>query len=853
MQSPRFRWWWPGGWIEPHEVQSEIVAMIDAGFGGAEIGDVEDSIKVQMDPQVSKVMVGHRADGTRVWLLHVNRLTDSPESMKELVHGQIFVQSGQTYTGALPIPVAAPSGNETGNPNVVATPKLAAVLSARANSTNETTSVVTFDPSTVQVITSSVTNNTISWTLLRKIQYRNNGSIFEDSLELKTKQYWTLNFLDEFETRRGYDLSPFLLYVIKDTSSFSGDTEISDKVTNDFYQTVSDLYTEYRLGGLKAWANSIGMRLRVQPYTASFDSTYAASLVDIPEGESLGFEGNIDAFCVLATGRDIGGSTTILSDELGAYMGKAYGVTWKFLLSTANLDMSTGVSQVVIHGFPYSSSPDSRWPGFAAFTPLGTNSNGFADAWGPLDVRHQCQPLPSQRAESTPRRCPSIDVAILNDAWGIDGEWPDDSLNAAGFSYQFPTPELLIRHSITVDDARLAPLGPNYKAMVVNNPAMDASVAELLLDYAQDGLPLVLVEPLPNATFSYSNDTAAQLKRLNELLSEISKLSTTTLVSDKTAVPSALSSLGVRPSVRYSTRENASLITYRRTMGSGFLYWVYNNGDDVFDGNFELEGQGYPLSINLWSGSVNPLAAFASSEGYVSVNSTIQPTFVAVFYLGPDNDFGASLPINPLVATNCDNYVRDGTVYISSRSKCSASTSNGTHITLSPSSLPSSISPSNWTLSVQDWRPAQVNETGLDSPDTVKENLDPITLTELFAWPNITGLTNASGIGKYATTISLTKGNSPATRVLLEVGQVEGTWGVRLNGQVLTAVDWFGNKPIDVTDLVLDGANYLEIIVATTLWNKLRAVWPELYGSLEAQLIGLIGPVNFSYSLEEAL
>lgn len=51
-QSPRFRWWWPGGWIEPDEVRSEITAMIDAGFGGAEIGDVEDSIKVEMDPQV---------------------------------------------------------------------------------------------------------------------------------------------------------------------------------------------------------------------------------------------------------------------------------------------------------------------------------------------------------------------------------------------------------------------------------------------------------------------------------------------------------------------------------------------------------------------------------------------------------------------------------------------------------------------------------------------------------------------------------------------------------------------------------------------------------------------------------
>lgn len=406
-------------------------------------------------------------------------------------------------------------------------------------------------------------------------------------------------------------------------------------MTNDFYQTVSDLYTEYRLGGLKTWANSIGMKLRIQPYTASFDSTYAASLVDIPEGESLGFEGDLDAFRVLATGRDIGGSTTILSDELGAYMGKAYGVTWKFLLSTANLDMSAGVSQVIIHGFPYSSSPDSRWPGFAAFTPLGTSSNGFADAWGPRQPQWMFAANASLYLAHAQKLLqdggPSIDVAILNDAWGVTGGWSDDSLNAAGFSYQFPTPELLIKHNVTVEDARLAPLGPNYKAMVINSSAMDASTAELLLGYAQSGLPVVLVEPLPNVTLSYSNDTTSELNRLSELLSEILSLSTTTSVSDAAAVPNALRAQGVQPSVRYSTGTSASLITYRRTMSSGYLYWVYNNGDDVFDGSFELEGQGYPLLVNLWDGSVSPLAAFASSDGYISVNSTLQPTSAAVF------------------------------------------------------------------------------------------------------------------------------------------------------------------------------------------------------------------------------
>ena len=89
---------------------------------------------------------------------------DSPQTMKELVHGQVFVKSGEAYTGPLPLPVASPSGNETGNPNVVATPRLAAVLAARTNTTDESASAIDFDPATVQAITSTMTNNTISWT-----------------------------------------------------------------------------------------------------------------------------------------------------------------------------------------------------------------------------------------------------------------------------------------------------------------------------------------------------------------------------------------------------------------------------------------------------------------------------------------------------------------------------------------------------------------------------------------------------------------------------------------------------------------------------------------------------------------
>ena len=429
---------------------------------------------------------------------------DSPETAKELVHGQAFVQPGAKYIGPLPFPVADPSGQTVGNPNVTATPELVAVLAAKTSTIAANASVIALDYSTIRDITKEYNNGTLIWTApldgryivvavygrgigqiqnmydmnsdgpvltdpspayivdhlsvagaeatvkywnehilteeLCALMKTSEGSLFEDSLELKLTQYWAPNFMREFSTRRGYDLTPYLVYVLKDTNTFTGDTEVSRMVEYDFYSTVTDLYIEYRLSRLKKFAHSLGLKLRVQPYTATFDSSRAAAVVDIPEGESLGFESTPDSFRVLATGRDIAGKTTILSNEIGAYMGKAYGVTWSFLLGTANYDATLGASQSVIHGFPYQDSPTSLWPGFAPFTPLGSSSNGFADAWGPRQPQWLFAPNASRYMAHSQallqRGSPSVDVAILNLDWGVTASWDDNGLNDAGYSYQ---------------------------------------------------------------------------------------------------------------------------------------------------------------------------------------------------------------------------------------------------------------------------------------------------------------------------------------------------------------------------------------------------------------------------------
>ncbi|KAI8308530.1 hypothetical protein K4K59_010053 [Colletotrichum sp. SAR11_240] len=849
-QRARFRWWWPGGWIEPDQVSAEITSIADAGFGGGEIGDVRDSVKGAMDPAVygwgeerwddgvltayeQAAKLGVHVDMTLGphWPTGFPGYTpDSPETMKELVHGQVFVQAGETFSGGLPLPVAAPSGNQTGN-LVTATPKLVAMLAAKTTTTNESAAVVEFDPETVTVITDSVDNGTLTWTApsdgvyvvvaayargtgqiqnmydgqpdgpkvystpgyivdhfsdagvqagvkyweehiltpeLTALLRQCNGSIFEDSLELKYKQLWTLNFTQEFQARRGYDISPFLLYLLKDTNTFTGDSPAATKITNDFYKTITDLYVDYRLKGVTAWANTLGLKFRVQPYTLNFDSAYIASLLDIPEGESLGFDGAPDSFRVLATGRDIGGRTTILSNEIGAYFGKAYGVTWKFLLGTANLDSALGVSQNVIHGFPYEDSPSSLWPGFAPFTPLGASSNGFADAWGPRQPQWMFAKAASRYLAFSQKLLQesgaSIDVAILNQDWGVTAAWDDSGLNDAGYSYQFPTPYLLEQHGVAVRDGVLAADGPGYRALIINNQTtMDISTAELVLSY----------------------------------------------------------------------------------VGNGYLYWVYNNGDEHLQLPVGLAGAGAPYDINLWTGDVKPFAAFNAENGYIFLNVTLAPEAVATIFVGLSNPFSVQTLPAHITSTDCRAVANNGTVQISSNTTCSATTSTNQTVTLDATDIPESITPSTWTLQVQDWSPQYPNATGNASVATSKTWLAPIQLTSpLVPWTNITGLEYASGVGVYNTTVNLSPGSGADLRMLLHMPVVEGSWGLAINGREVEGVDWFASEPIDVTDYVTFGAaNAIEITVATSLWNKLISVWPAVYGSEEPVANGLAGSV----------
>ncbi|CAI6090681.1 unnamed protein product [Clonostachys chloroleuca] len=495
---------------------------------------------------------------------------------------------------------------------------------------------------------------------------------------------------------------------------------------------------------------------------------------------------------------------------MGAYFGKAYGVTWKFLLSTANNDMSLGVNRVVIHGYPYQTSQTSLWPGYAPFTPFGTVSNGFAGAWGPRQPQWKYATKASGYLANAQKLLqesgPSVDIAILNEDWGVTAAWDDTSLNAAGYSYQFPTPELLVRND-EVRGGRLAPNGPSYKALIVNSTAMNLETAKMILSYDQKALPIVLVGDLPTTTLSYFSDEEKQTRNMQRVLSNVQNLKTTTTARTSSDVPAALKKLGVTPLAQYSSGSNNALTTLRRIKVSGYIYWIYNGREIKSSGSIKLEGESQPFRIDLLSGLVSGMPVFSMTNGYTSVDINIASGASIAIYLGENNPFGASSLDTYLVSTTCRSHVRDGSVYVASNVSCNAKTNTGKSISLSPEdSLPSSISSFAWTLSVEDWALTVANETGADSYKTMKTNLSSIALNELRPWNEIDGLETASDIGTYRNAFDIKK-NIAETRILLDVGNVEGSWGLEINGKTVTEVDWFGTEPLDVTDYIENGNN----------------------------------------------
>lgn len=268
--------------------------------------------------------------------------------------------------------------------------------------------------------------------------------------------------------------------------------------------------------------------------------------------------------------------------------------------------------------------------------------------------------------------------------------------------------------------------------------------------------------------------------------------------------------------IKYPLSSNISTVaTRRRIQDNGYIYWIYSSSRT--SQTVHLEGEGYPLRLNLWTGEVSPIAAFNSSEGYTAINITIGENGAEAIYLGHRNPYGIKNLERHIISTDGEGIVDEsGSVFLraTKNGKYTAKLSTGNSTTVTFQSIRPPVMPRTWTLTVEDWSPID-NETGLDSSLTEKATLPPVTLAQLKSWHNISGLEYASGVGVYQTNVDLSihqpdKGQQ-SLGVYFNIGNVQGSWGLEVNGQIVPGADFFTSRPVDVTSYIRNGANGKDI------------------------------------------
>ncbi|MFI8949722.1 glycosyl hydrolase [Streptomyces sp. NPDC053750] len=690
------------------------------------------------------------------------------------------------------------------------------------------------------------------------------GALFEDSLEIETDAtLWTPGIMAEFERRIGYSLAPYLpaLLQTKEKYAFAFDDATNKAVRRDYMEVVTELYVENHLLPVQKWAHGLGLQLRVQPYGLQTDAMYKAALLDQPEGESLGFK-NLDDFRCLAGGRDMGGKL-VLSNEAGGTAGGAYATTWDATLRKLVTQYAAGVNQAVFHGFAYAEAPGAVWPGFAAFSPYHGGA-GYGEAWGPRQPTWGHVPdIAGYLSRVQLVLQTGVNKADIGVLWqkgyagsGLGASWFSGDGVPVGWTHLFLSPRLLSLPGAVVRDGRFAPDGPAFKALLVDGDVMigrehtlQLDVAEKLVGHARKGLPIIVIGDwkdghVPGLPASGENE------RLLALISELLAQPGVFNVPDRPDVPQAIAALGLGRDVEYA---QSSMLLHAHRADTEADYYFFANDSVSKKGSTGTRishdvtlttrrPDVVPYVLDAWTGTIEPLAAYARlDDGRIRLRITLDPGATTIIATArPGRWLPGPAPRWTATSSQASEVRRakDGRLEIRDTRPGTYTTTlqSGATVSATIEEVAEPVALTRWTLTAEDWTPGATASTTTRTRRTVE-------LDGLRPWPDIPELADASGVGRYRTTVKLGAAWTGGHGARLELGEVFDTYRVTVNGRALPPADQL-TPVVDVGPYLRRGTNTIEVEVATSLLNRLRVSNAPVFGIAKRQSYGLVGPVR---------
>lgn len=452
---PYVRWWWNGDKVTEKEILRELDLMKEAGIGGVEINPIRypegsDSIgipslewlgdewckmiKVAIDGCrdkgiVSDMIVGsgwpfgseYLAREQQLQLLtletidmkageHLTVAVDDvlarvkpqihsvyPDPKKELVYLRLLPKTIKEFTPGINYDKLV--GNDTidltapqdGDYVLYCFVKLTGFMAVINGAPGAQGPVLNhFDKTAVNQYLTRLSDH-----LVPVIGKMGNGlrAAFCDSFETEGAN-WDANMMDEFRRRRGYDISPYLPYIMvkvghmgnpveeKYGSDIIWNDEFKDtieRVRNDYERTQIDVFREGFLEPYIKWCHKNGLKSRIQAYGRGLHPLESSMLLDIPEDESwfsisngtempdysYGSRGYSMINKFVCSGSLLSGNTVVSCEEM-TNTGFVFNASMENIKLSGDMSNLSGVNHSVLHGFNYSPK-EVPFPGWVRY------------------------------------------------------------------------------------------------------------------------------------------------------------------------------------------------------------------------------------------------------------------------------------------------------------------------------------------------------------------------------------------------------------------------------------------------------------------------------------------------------
>jgi hypothetical protein len=613
-------------------------------------------------------------------------------------------------------------------------------------------------------------------------------SMYIDSYELGADVHgqqptWSAAFRKEFQTRRGYDLLPYLPALAR---RIVNDRETTNRFLNDFRWTIGDLMAERYWGRFAELAHQNGLLAHSEtgygtyPYP-HIDGLKCAGVNDITQGE---FWHGTDIMSQFNPWGNVIRSVASAAHVYGRKLTQAESFTswkhWQEAPSTmkpvGDEAFTDGLNRIVFHQTTHQPQLDMK-PGwqYGAGTHVDRNITWWEQASTYFAYLSRCQYMLQQGlfvadvahfyGEGVTRFVPSKEYLKPS----IPQSYNFDDINAD-----------VLLHRASVRDGRLTlPDGMSYRVLTMpEDGVVSPPLLRQLRKLVADGLVLVGPKPVKAPGLQFTDAEVQSLAA--EMWGDCSggqfaerKIGKGRVVCG-TTVEKVLRAGAVRPDFAYREGSGARVNFVHRSAGDAEIYFIANTRDraEALDFTFRVSGR-QPEIWDPVSGQSRPAGSFVQQDGHTALPLELAPY---------------------------------GSLFVVFRQPI-AKTANGAAAHNFPRVTAVAELSGGWKVAFD---PKWGGPAEADFDQLISWTLRPEA-----------GIRYYSGTATYRKTFDLPAAlKQTGGRLALDLGDVKYVAQVRLNGKDLGAI-WTKPFRVDITGVVKPAGNQLEVDVVNLWPNRL--------------------------------